>query len=63
MNGENALDNQKSTSISDCCGAKMIPPDFEIAKQAGSLWKAWACYICKKCGKSCKPITINPFSQ
>lgn len=42
--------------ISDCCNSEMIPPDFEAADNAGSLYRAFLCYICKKCGKVCEPI-------
>ncbi len=34
----------------------MIPPDWEMADMMGSMWRAYACYICKKCGKVCEPI-------
>ena len=43
-------------SVSGCCSSEMIPPDWDMAEQMGSLWRAYACYICKKCGKACKPI-------
>jgi len=44
--------------VSNCCKYKMIPPDWEMADKAGSLWRAYACYICKKCGNACEPILI-----
>lgn len=40
--------------VSDCCGSDMIPPDH--LEQYGSLWRAWACYICRKCKKPCKAM-------
>ena len=42
--------------ISDCCNAEMIPPDLNLAEESGSLYKAFICYICTKCGKPCDPI-------
>ena len=43
------------TEVSDCCNAKMIPPDWDMVDKMGSLGRAYACCICKKCGKPCKP--------
>lgn len=45
--------------ISDCCGAKMIPPDEDAADEAGALCWAYLCYICKECGKACEPVEKN----
>ncbi len=42
--------------LSNCCKSEMIPPDWEMADMMGSMWRAYACYICKKCGKVCEPI-------
>ncbi len=42
--------------LSDCCNSEMIPPDWEMADKMGSMWRAWVCYICKKCGNVCNPI-------
>ena len=42
--------------VSDCCKADMIPPDWDAMEEAGSLWRAYAYYICKKCSKACKPV-------
>lgn len=42
--------------LSDCCKSEMIPPDWETADRSGSLWRAYACYICKKCGKPCEVV-------
>lgn len=40
---------------SKCCNFKVIPPaSEEEIEKAGSMWRAWACYICKKCGKACE---------
>lgn len=44
--------------VSDCCKSDMIPPDLDAAENAGSLYRAHLCYICKKCGKVCEPINI-----
>ena len=44
--------------VSGCCSSKMIPPDWDMAEQMGSLWRAYACYICKKCGKPCEPVDV-----
>lgn len=43
-------------SLSSCCSSEMILPDWNMAEQMGSLWRAYACYICKKCGKVCEPV-------
>ena len=43
-------------SVSACCSSEMIPPDWDMVEQMGSLWKAYACYICKECGKVCEPV-------
>jgi hypothetical protein len=59
-NKENVSDNaEKELRISDvsgCCSSEMIPPDWDMVEQIGSLWRAYACYICKKCGKPCEPV-------
>lgn len=39
---------------SKCCNSDTIPPDWDMANKMGSLWKAYASYICKKCNKICK---------
>ena len=40
--------------VSRCCNSSdLIEPDWEAAEEAGSLWRAYACYICKRCGKAC----------
>lgn len=44
--------------VSSCCYAEMIPPDEDMAEQMGSMWRAYTCYICKKCGKACKPVDV-----
>ena len=45
---------------SNCCNSDMIEPlpDDEL-EELGSLWRAYACYICKECGKSCEPNNLN----
>lgn len=53
---ENAEDNSHENLISDCCKSTMIPPDWEAAENAGSLYRAYVCYICNNCGKPCEPI-------
>lgn len=42
--------------VSECCKSDMIPPDLDGAENAGSLYRAFICYICIKCGKPCEPI-------
>ena len=43
--------------VSRCCNSSdLIEPDWEAAEEAGSLWRAYACYICKKCGKACEVV-------
>lgn len=42
---------------SKCCNSsELIEPDWDAAEEMGSLWRAYACYICKKCGKACDII-------
>jgi hypothetical protein len=46
--------------VSSCCSSSdMIEPDWEMAEEAGSLWRAYACYICRKCGKACDTIEVD----
>ena len=47
---------EESPIVSNCCNSEMIPPDWDMAEKAGSLWRAYAVYICKKCGKVCEPV-------
>lgn len=58
MENENLNDAGKPAlskgDVSSCCSFAMIPPDLEMAERMGSLWRAYACYICKKCGKVCE---------
>lgn len=49
---------EEKNLVSGCCGAEMIPPDWEAAEEAGSMWIAYACYICKTCGKVCDPVEM-----
>ena len=44
--------------VSDCCSYDMLEPDWDMAENAGSLWRAYVCYICKKCEKPCTPIDV-----
>lgn len=47
--------NDEKMLISRCCNSSnLIEPDLEAAEEAGSLWQAYACYICKDCGKACQ---------
>lgn len=46
---------EEQGEVSKCCGSEMIPPDLEAAEGAGSLYSAFLCHICKKCGKPCAP--------
>lgn len=50
--------------VSDCCGHSMIPPasDEEI-EMAGSMWRAYASYICKKCSKACGPVPLEEYKD
>ncbi len=42
---------------SKCCNTtELIEPDWDMAEKMGSMWRAYACYICKKCGKACDII-------
>ena len=50
------MKDDKFIQVSDCCNSDMIPPDWEMAEKSGSLWRAYACYICNKCGKVCEPV-------
>lgn len=43
-------------SVSVCCSADTIPPDWEMVERMGSLWRAYACHICKKCNKVCEVV-------
>jgi hypothetical protein len=46
--------------VSSCCSsANMIEPDWEMADEAGSLWRAYACYICRECGKACDTVEVD----
>ena len=45
---------KESHLVRKCCGSSVIEPDWEMAEKAGSLWRAFACYICKRCGKECE---------
>lgn len=46
--------------VSSCCSSSdMIEPDWEAAEGAGSLWRAYACYICRKCGKACDVVEVD----
>lgn len=40
--------------LSKCCNSETIPPDWEMAEQMGSLWRAYVHYICKDCGNICE---------
>lgn len=42
--------------VSNCCKAEMIPPDYEMAEEMGSMWRAYVSYICKDCGKVCESV-------
>jgi len=46
------------SDVSDCCYSEMIPPDWDMAEKMGSMWRAYACYICKNCGKICEPADV-----
>lgn len=50
----------EAEKVSNCCGSSMIPPDLLQAEEMGSLWRAYACYICKKCGCPCEPVDRKP---
>lgn len=63
---ENTIDNTENPQhdakllVSSCCSSSdMIEPDWEMAEEAGSLWRAYACYICRKCGKACDTIEVD----
>lgn len=44
---------------SSCSNYEVIPPDWERAEKSGSLWRAYVCYICKKCGQPCEVNKIE----
>jgi len=50
---------EETKELSNCCNYEMIPPDWDMAEEMGSLWRAYACYICKKCHKPCEPKPIE----
>jgi len=53
---------RKKVLVSKCCLTDdMIPPDDEMidSGKAGSLWRAYACYICRKCGKACDTVEVE----
>ncbi len=52
-------DKEDENLVSQCCKSTMIPPDWEMADRMGSLWRAYACYICRDCGKACEPNYIK----
>jgi hypothetical protein len=63
---ENTIDNTENPQhdakplVSSCCfSANMIEPDWEMAEEAGSLWRAYACYICRECGKACDTVKVD----
>ena len=60
VNKEQIKEPQKPAFLlgaaSGCCSSEIIPPDWDMAEKMGSLWGAYACYICKKCGKVCEPV-------
>jgi len=49
---------EETPIVSNCCGTSdMIPPTSEEEiESAGSNWRAFACYICRKCGKACEAV-------
>jgi len=49
-------EESKSKHISACCVYGTIPPEWEMADKAGSLWRAYTCHICKKCEEPCEVI-------
>lgn len=49
--------------VSKCCCSDMIEPDWEMAEERGSMWRAYVCYICKSCGKSCKAIERSDYVE
>lgn len=55
--------NEKKLLVSKCClSPDMIEPDWEMAERAGSMWRAYACYICRKCGEACYTVEIDAAS-
>jgi hypothetical protein len=54
-------DNKKL--VSACCGTTdMIPPEDDFEKY-GSMWRAYACYICRKCGKTCDTVEHSDYKK
>ena len=61
-NVNNTTENQHDEKllVSSCCSSSnMIVPDWEMAEGAGSLWMAYACYICEECGKACYTVEVD----
>ena len=50
--------HQTTVIVSDCCKSKQViePESDEDVETMGSLWAAYACYICKQCGKACNMV-------
>ncbi len=49
--------------VSKCCGSDMVEPDWDMADNAGSMWRAYTCYICNKCSKACEAIELKDFRE
>jgi hypothetical protein len=57
---KNLTGNNEAHLVSSCCkSSELIPPDYEMAEEMGSLYSACTCYICKKCGKACDVIELS----
>lgn len=55
---------KEEEEVSVCCGFSMIPPaSEEELERAGSMWGAYACYICRKCGEVCEPINKSQYKK
>ncbi len=49
--------------VSKCCCSDMLEPDWEMAENSGSMWRAYSCYVCHKCNKACTPIERINFKE
>ena len=51
------MNNKEKVLVSDCCKTPdLIEPDWDMAEEMGSMWRAYVCYICKKCENSCDVV-------
>ena len=49
--------------VSNCCCSDMVEPDWDMAEQLGSMWRAYVNYICKGCGQVCEAIERDDYVE